>query len=358
VDPNAGLVDPTPVGPPMTGLHVVGNRIENATGQTVHLHGVNRSGTEYMCVQTGAIFDGPYSWGSMGAVTSWKINAIRVPLNESCWLGINGAPPGSSGIYYKQAIRDYVEMLHRLNIVPILELHWIGPGTRLATRLHPMPDLEHAPAFWTDVAQTFLEDDGVILELFNEPYPDRNRDSEVGWQCWRDGCTTNVSGEQGQTYPAVGFQALVDSVRATGSRHLILLGGLQYSNALSRWQEYAPIDPLGNLAAAWHVYNFNACASATCWDAAPATLALTFPVVVTELGQNDCGGTFVQPFLQWLDGHGMGYLAWTWNAFPGGCRPDLPMQPGQPWPLIADYLSGAPASSYAETYRDHLAQQF
>src|SRR5438874_1970321 len=80
-DPNAGVptgmpVDPdTPivaVGPPMTGLHVVGNHIENADGLTVILHGVNRSGTEYQCVHgTGQIFDGPSDLESVRAMSTW-----------------------------------------------------------------------------------------------------------------------------------------------------------------------------------------------------------------------------------------------------------------------------------------------
>lgn len=36
----------------MTGLHVDGNTIKNGAGQAVRLRGVNRSGTEYKCVQT------------------------------------------------------------------------------------------------------------------------------------------------------------------------------------------------------------------------------------------------------------------------------------------------------------------
>lgn len=49
----AGLPDVAPVGPEMTGLHVVANRIMNGRGQAVVMHGVNRSGTEYKCAQAG-----------------------------------------------------------------------------------------------------------------------------------------------------------------------------------------------------------------------------------------------------------------------------------------------------------------
>ena len=56
------------------------------------LHGVNRSGTEYQCIKSGTIFDGPSAEASVRAMTTWPINTVRIPLNESCWLGINGEP--------------------------------------------------------------------------------------------------------------------------------------------------------------------------------------------------------------------------------------------------------------------------
>jgi endoglucanase len=347
-----------PVGPAMTGLHVVGNRITNSDGATVLLHGVNRSGTEYQCAKAAGFFDGPATLASIWAMAQWTINAVRIPLNEACWLGINGVVAGFGGDNYKQAIVDYVGLLHQFHIVPVLDLHWVGPGTSPADRLQPMPDADHAPAFWADVAMTFAADDGVIFELFNEPFPDRNRDSEIAWTCWRDGCTANQavpSGQAAVTYQAAGMQALVTAVRATGSKNLLLVGGLQYSNALSQWSAFAPIDPMANTAVAWHVYNFNLCANATCWDGVPAALAMTVPVVVTEFGDNSCSTGIVEPFLQWNDAHGVGYLAWTWNTW-GLCVPPTPpaKQGGRPWALIGDFATGYPNSGYAQAYHDHL----
>jgi hypothetical protein len=154
---------------------------------------------------------------------------------------------------------------------------------------------------------------------------------------------------------AVGMQALVDAIRSTGSRHVLLLGGLQYSNALTQWLAYVPVDPMGGLGAAWHVYNFNACVTPMCWDAAPAAVAAMVPLVVTELGEDDCGGSFMAPFFEWLDGHGVGYLAWSWNAY-GPCMPANRMArvQGRPWSLIVDFSTGTPNGGYAQAFYDHL----
>jgi hypothetical protein len=350
---NEGTDEPPDPGPPdwPRGLHVVDNHIEDGAGKTVVLHGVNRSGTEYKCVQAGnAFFDGPSTDASVEAITTWaNVNAVRVPLNESCWLGINGAPPNLSGDLYKTAIKNYVLRLHKYDLIPIIELHWVGPGTTLATRQQPMPDADHAGAFWAD---------GVVLEPYNEPYPSGNRDEDAAWACWRDGCTANQSVPSGGTpvtYQAAGMQAMVDAIRGAGSTHVILLGGLQYSNALTQWLAYKPNDPLAQLGAAWHLYNFNACVSATCWDAAPAAVAAAVPLVATEIGENDCMGAFISPLMQWLDDHGAGYLAWSWNAFGACTAGSAQGRGGQPWSLVSSYTSGAPNGGYAQTFHDHVA---
>src|SRR5262249_40527025 len=96
IDPTPGGAG-TPVGPVLNGLHVVGNHIENADGATVLLRGVNRLGTEYQCVHNVGLFDGPSTQASVAAIASWKgVNAVRVPLNEACWLAINGVNPAYS----------------------------------------------------------------------------------------------------------------------------------------------------------------------------------------------------------------------------------------------------------------------
>ena len=157
------------------------------------------------------------------------------------------------------------------------------------------------------------------------------------------------------TYQAVGMQGLVDAIRSTGSRHVVLLGGLQYSNALSGWLAHRPNDPIANLGAAWHVYNFNACRGPSCWDAAPAGVAAMVPLVVTELGQDDCMGDFVGDLMTWLDGRQSGYLAWSWNAY-GVCQPaPSPGGGGQPWSLITSFVGGTPNGGYAQAVYDHLS---
>jgi len=321
------------------GLHVAGNQIQNINGQEVRIHGVNRSGTEYACIQGWGIFDGPNDAASIQAIKSWKANAIRIPLNEDCWLGINGVLPQYGGASYQQAIADYVNAVKQQGLIPILELHWSAPGSTQAVSQQPMPDQDHSPAFWTQVAQMFKGNSSVIFELFNEPFPDANQDTVAAWTCWRDGGVC-----PGVAYTVAGMQELVTAVRGTGATNIILLGGVEYSNSLTGWLAHKPNDPLGNLAAAWHVYNFNMCADVSCYNSNTGPVLAAVPVVTTEIGEDDCQGLFISTLMGWLDNNGGSYLAWVWDTWGSSCGSIA---------LISDY-NGTPNGAYGQTYKDHL----
>src|SRR4051794_30583859 len=322
-----------------SGLHVLGNQLVDSTGQPVRLLGVDRSGTEYACIQGWGIFDGPSDAASVQAIAAWHTNAVRVPLNEDCWLGINGVQAAYGGANYQQAIASYVSLLNSYGLVAILELHWSAPGTQAATGQQPMPDRDHSVTFWQQVATAYKGNGAVIFDLFNEPYPDSNQDTTAAWTCWRDGGTCT-----GVSFTVAGMQQLVTAIRNTGATNVIMAGGVQYANRLSQWLTYKPADPTGNLAASWHVYNFNACSSTSCYDATIAPVAQQVPVIAGEIGENDCQHGFIDTVMNWLDAHSQSYLGWTWDTWNCASGPAL----------ITDY-NGTPTQSFGQGFHDHLA---
>jgi hypothetical protein len=173
-----------------------------------------------------------------------------------------------------------------------------------------MPDQDHAPAFWRSVAAYFKGNSAVIFDLYNEPYPDSNQDTTAAWQCWRDGGSCS-----GVSFQAAGMQELVNTVRSTGASNVIMLSGVQYATALSHWLTYKPSDPLHNLAASWHSYNFNLCNTQPCWDSTVAPVAQQVPVIAGEIGENDCAHGYIDTLMPWLDSHGASYLAWAWDTW-------------------------------------------
>ena len=142
------------------------------------------------------------------------------------------------------------------------------------------------------------------------------------------------------------MQDLVDAVRDTGATNLLMVGGLEWANDMREWLTYAPKDPLANVAASWHAYSFNACASASCWDAQVAPVAEKVPVVVGELGQDTCGFDYMDTLLHWADEHGLSHLAWTWN--PWGCSSGAV--------LIKDW-SGTPEPGIGVGFKAHLLSE-
>src|SRR2546425_9935546 len=144
---------PPPQGAPT--VRVQGNQLVDSAGRAVRLRGVNRSGTEYACAQGWGIFDGPSDSASVQAIRSWGTNVVRVPLNETCWLSINGVNPAYSGANYQQAISNFVALLNRSGFVVILELHWSAADTAKALGQAPMPNRDHTPEFWHQVAAAY-----------------------------------------------------------------------------------------------------------------------------------------------------------------------------------------------------------
>lgn len=258
----------TPVFPARGGSYVFVPDSQNNKKKALpkQLRGVNRSGSEYSCVKNLGIFEGPVDDKAVKNMKKWNMNAVRIPLNEDCWLGINGHTAAYSGDNYRKAVVQYVNTLRSNDVSVILDLHWSGGRYEGAGRgecvdytakcQKPMPDAEHAPNFWKSVASQFKSDDNVIFDIHNEPFPDMVYwEKYAVWKCWRDGRSACPN----FPYPAVGMQELVNVVRNTGAKNPIMIGGINWSSDLWMWKQFVPKDPLNKIVASWHAYALNPC---------------------------------------------------------------------------------------------------
>jgi hypothetical protein len=311
---------------------VVGNQLLNGNNQVVHLHGVNRAGAEYACVQGWGIFDGPSNDASVAAIASWHSNIVRLHLNEHCILGINGVPPQYSGVNYKNAVMAFVNLLHQRGLYAELSLAWAAPGTERALGHPRILNQDHSADALREIASWVVNDPNTVINLQSEPH-------EISWACWKNGGSSCSVG-----YAALGMQGALDAVRSTGARNVVLVSGIDWANNLSQWLTYRPSDPLGQLAAEAHVYGNNACGSNACLDAQVAPVAQVVPVVFGETGpsydDSDCGSTNISRLMTWADAHNIGYEAWTWNTW-GTCNS-----------LISNY-DGTPRGAYGTWVRNH-----
>lgn len=355
---------------PLAGLHVqMGadgalGHLENSAGQIVQLHGADRAGSEWTCLYSASLNDHT-DQTSIDAMKAWNINAVRVPLNEDCWLGINGVAFG--GTQYQAALKAYVTLLTSSGMAVILDLHWAAPGSELANGQLGMADEDHAPTFWSQVAAAYASQGAsdtssngmVIFDLFNEPFI-------TDWNCWLNGgaCANDYSGVG---YTAAGMAQLYKAVRDAGAQNVVMLGGLGYSDDFSQWVTEVGSIPGGtNIAASWHVYSNNAsynnyqysCPnqwnsySGTCPTSVqtaetaniPAVLSAGYPFVVGETEVSYEGYpsllTWWQSMLTWIDDQDQSYVAWDWNTVA-------------PPELITNF-DGTPTAS-GQVYKDHIA---
>lgn len=315
-------------------IGVRGNHLVDRAGQPVQLRGVNRSGSEYACQQGWGFFDGPASAASIEVMKTWDVNSVRLALNETCWLGINGIAPSRGGSAYRAAIHAYVTKLERAGLYVILNLELAAPGGAQATSIPPMADADHSPAFWRSVAAAYKGDHAVLFDLYTEPH-------DIGWTCWEHGCETE--GEGIGSYRTAGMAELVGAVRSTGAEQPVLLGGLDWSLDLGGWIAHLPPDPAHAEVASNHNYDFAACAAGC--KVTLATIARSHPVVSGEIGEGDCGDSYIDPFMDWADQHGISYLAWAWDA--GG---EWTCEGG---PTLIENYGGTP-TAFGLGFREHL----
>ena len=344
--PNNGPTAGGAPAPPSSSLSIAvsGNRLVSGSGAPIRLLGVN--------VQAPWVGNsGPISsfWQTQGSIlATYNANVVRIPLDEDCWLNINGQASqdgGSSCSAYPSDVLAMVNGLHAAGLYAILDLQFTGPGSTPSTNNGtPMPDADHATAFWQSVATTFKDDPAVLFDLFNEP-------TAGTWSCWLNGCDTG-------SYNVVGFQSLINTVRAAGATtQPIMLGGLDYSNDLSEWLANEPSDSSKSLVASFHNYGDNSCNNTSCWASTVETTNSSVPVVTGEFGEGvngavNCAHTFVDSWMSWADGFQISYLAWWYDGHGQAPCSEQTLDLFQLWPTPGNnYLTpyGADIMGHMQT---------
>jgi hypothetical protein len=318
------------------------------------LRGVNRSGTEYACIQGWGIFDGPSDTASVQAIASWGANVVRIPLNEDCWLNINGVNSAFAGATYINAITSYVNLLHQDGMYAELSLIWGAPGTYQATYQHGAPDEDHSPKFWSSLANTFKNDPSVVLAPWGETI--------VDWNCFLNGGVCEATyGSNNTPYNTAGMQQAVTVMRQAGYNGVIAIPCVFYANDCTdsspefggaygggSWLSHEPNDPKHQLIAEAHIYGKNPCDTVACFNDTIAPIAQQVPVIFGETGEtydgSDCNNSSanIAVFMTWADAHGVGYEAWTWDMW-GACHLSL----------LTTY-NGTPYGAYGTYVQQHI----
>lgn len=272
-------------------------------------------------------------------------------------LGTVGHEVAGVPTEYRNLIKQEVARALAAGLYVMLDLHWSTP-TLVATGQYILPIGQAAlpgpgdVLFWTDIANTFGTQNGttgspaIMFETFNEPFGTGsatnfaaeqtylanqilNRTTQIAYPVASEPSGPNggyrmknnnggdvntlISLPNGPSgYPqcyAVGQQALINAIRATGATNMIWAGGPNYSGEPGYWLTMGLTDSANNLGCSYHAYGYKG-------GMTPFynLQAAGYPVLATEIGHFDA---IPSSYVEWRT-RGFGYTFWGWNNWGAG----------------------------------------
>jgi endoglucanase len=257
-------------------LRVVGNKIVNADGQEVWLQGVSLASLEWSAAGDNILKSVTV------ACTEWKANVLRMPVREHFWNG-TGPYQRDGGAAYRQLVDDSINLAAAHGAYMVIDLH-----------RYRAPEQQHLD-FWKQIAEKYKNHPSVLFELLNEPH-------DISWDVWKNGgvvtdekSSKNVIAENGEKlrgFQSVGMQAMLDAIRESGAKNIVIAGGLDWGYDLSGvLSGYALDDRGGNgIVYSTHVYPWK-----SDWQNKFLALADKYPLFIGELGGEDKPMPFLRP---------------------------------------------------------------
>lgn len=297
-------------------LKVVGTQIVNSRNEPVWLRGVNAASMEWTSDGEGHILDTVKT-----AIQDWHVNIIRLPMAQDRWFG-KAPEQKDEGKDYRALIKQVVDYCASHGCYILLDLHWSDAGEwGQQIGQHAMPD-KNSVVFWKECARAYRNNPAVLFDLYNEPH-------DVSWDVWLNGGTVTEHDRQRnytKTYDAVGMQTLLDTVRGTGAKNVVVAGGLDWAYDMSGFLTGKPLsDPKGNgVIYANHDYPFKG-DTFDQWLAKMEKATASIPVIVSEFGagggprrrQGQSGDQWILQVLQALQEHHWNWIAWDLHPSAG-----------------------------------------
>ena len=307
-------------------LHVAGNQLLDSAGHAPRLRGVNCASMEWSSDGDGRILQTVEV-----AVMDWHANLIRLPLSQDRWFG-KAPEQTDGGAGYRALVRQLVDVCSTNNAYIILDLHWSDAGAwGKNIGQHNLPDT-NSITFWKDLAPVYKDNPAVLFDLYNEP-------AHVKWDQWfQGGPMTETIPHTNTTlsYVSVGLPALLNVIRSTGARNVVVAGGINWAyqvDGLLAGRELS--DPAGNgVVYAVHPYphEYQGIGRETIaqWTARMEPFARKLPIMVTEFGSMESMWRFPKSWnyndekwnremLGVLEAHHWNWAAWDFHATAWPC---------------------------------------
>jgi mannose/cellobiose epimerase-like protein (N-acyl-D-glucosamine 2-epimerase family) len=295
-------------------LKVYKNHLVNSQNERVRLRGVNAASLEWTSDGEGHILATVNV-----AIRDWRANVIRLPLSQDRWFG-KAPEQKDEGKAYRRLVKEIVDTCARQGCYVMLDLHWSNAGEwgkNIGQRV--MPD-RNSLAFWKDLARAYRNHPAVLFDLYNEPH-------DVSWDVWLKGGKVTERDRRSRrelTFEAVGMQPLLDAVRQTGAKNVVVAGGLDWAYDMSGFLAGKQLaDPQGNgVIYANHTYP-NKGDTVERWVKKMKAAAKKVPIIVSEFGceaggyRGKGGEQWVRQVLQALHEHDWDWIAWDMHPRAG-----------------------------------------
>lgn len=299
-------------------LKVLGNRLVDPSGNEVWLQGVAIPGLEIVPEGHGAVFS------TRVAIDDWKARVIRLAISDTFWYGGGKASNRSAGqtdggAAYRKKIDAAVNMAANRGAYIVLDLHRYRA-------VRP----EHL-VFWKELAEKYKNHPAVLFDLINEPHG-------ISWSVWRDGgfvaekdkkidesaFLIDEEKKKNQGFESPGMQRLVDVIRATGAKNILIAGGLDWAYDLSGIVDgFALRDPDGNgIMYSSHIYPWK-----RGWEEKVLRAAALHPIFVGEVGADvnkmsfmpaeiqEDPETWVPDMLGLIQKYRLNWTGWSFHAW-------------------------------------------
>ena len=291
-------------------IRAQGNRLVTVdAGKEVWLQGMNVASLEWSV--TGEQIHKSIVVG----IDEWKGNVIRLPVKHDYWFGRKGQTDG--GKSYRAIVDQAITLAANRGAYLVLDLH-----------TYRAPKDEYLE-FWTDAATRYKNHPAVIFDLMNEPHG-------ISWAVWRDGgfvgektdrdeatFLTPEERAKAQGFQSPGMQKMLDTVRATGAKNMVLVGGLDYAYRLDGIVEgFGLKDHSGGqgIIYACHIYPWK-----SQWQKMLLDAAALHPILLGEVGadankmnfmpheQQEDWQTWTPAILGLIQQHRLNYTAWCFH---------------------------------------------
>jgi hypothetical protein len=300
-------------------IRVEGRWLLDPADNKVWLQGVAIPGLEITSRSHGPVHS------TIVAIDTWKANVIRLAIKDEFWYGKGQGTRGDDvlqsdgGAAYRAMVDAAVQAAANRGAYLVIDHHRYRA-------VRP----EHL-VFWKEIAERYKNHPAVLFDILNEPHG-------ISWEVWRNGGavlrpnaprdeSAFLSEEEKAAnveFHSPGMQALVDAIRETGARNIIIAGALDWAYDLSGiLKGYALDDPNGNgIMYASHVYPWK-----RGWQRAFLDVVEQHPVFMGEVGASihkmsfipesaqEDPATWVPDMLGLIQQHRIHWTGWSFHTW-------------------------------------------